>query len=119
MTLSKKESRLRKRLRIRQKISGTNERPRMSVFKSNRQIYVQLIDDIAGVTLAAASSRNKEIAGKTGLKKSEQAKLVGKMIAEISIAKGISTVVFDRGGYLYHGRVKQLAEGAREGGLKF
>jgi len=119
MALSKQESRLRKRLRIRQSISGTNERPRMSVFKSNKQIYVQLIDDIAGVTLAAASSRNKEITGKTGLKKTEQAKLVGKLIAEISISKGINTVVFDRGGYLYHGRVKQLAEGAREGGLKF
>jgi large subunit ribosomal protein L18 len=119
MTLSKKESRLRKRLRIRQKISGTNDRPRMSVFKSNKQIYVQLIDDVAGVTVAAASSRNKEIAEKTGLKKTEQAKLVGKLIAEISVSKGISNVVFDRGGYLYHGRVKQLAEGAREGGLKF
>ena len=119
MALSKQESRLRKRLRIRQKISGTNERPRMSVFKSNKQIYVQLIDDIAGVTLASASSRNKEIAEKTGLKKTDQAKLVGKLIAEISISKGISNVVFDRGGYLYHGRVKQLAEGAREGGLKF
>lgn len=119
MTLSKQESRLRKRWRIRQSISGTNERPRMSVFKSNKQIYVQLIDDIAGVTLAAASSRNKEIAEKTGIKKTEQAKLVGKLIAQISISKGISTVVFDRGGYLYHGRVKQLAEGAREGGLKF
>ena len=91
----------------------------MSVFKSNKQIYVQLIDDVAGVTLAAASSRNKEIAEKTGLKKTEQAKLVGKLIAEISISKGISTVVFDRGGYIYHGRIKQLAEGAREGGLKF
>jgi large subunit ribosomal protein L18 len=119
MALSKQESRLRKRLRIRQKISGTNERPRMSVFKSNKQIYVQLIDDNAGVTLAAASSRNKEIAEKKGLKKTEQAKLVGKLIAEISKSKGINSVVFDRGGYLYHGRVKQLAEGAREGGLKF
>jgi large subunit ribosomal protein L18 len=119
MTLSKQESRLRKRWRIRQKISGTSERPRMSVFKSNKQIYVQLIDDIARVTLAAASSRNKGIAEKTGLKKTEQAKLVGKLIAEISISKGINNVVFDRGGYLYHGRVKQLAEGAREGGLKF
>jgi len=119
MTLSKQESRLRKKWRIRQKISGTNDRPRMSVFKSNKQIYVQLIDDVAGVTLAAASSRNKEIAEKTGLKKTEQAKLVGKLIAEISISKGISTVVFDRGGYIYHGRIKQLAEGAREGGLKF
>jgi large subunit ribosomal protein L18 len=119
MTLSKQESRLRKRRRIRKRISGTNEKPRMSVFRSNKQIYVQLIDDVAGVTLASASSRDKKIAEKTGLKKTEQAKLVGKMIAEISKSKGINTVVFDRGGYLYHGRVKQLAEGAREGGLKF
>ena len=119
MTLRKQESRLRKRWRIRQKISGTSVIPRMSVFKSNKQIYVQLIDDVSGITLAAASSRNKEIAEKTGLKKTDKAKLVGKLIAEISLAKGISNVVFDRGGYLYHGRVKQLAEGAREGGLKF
>jgi len=91
----------------------------MSVFRSNKQIYVQLIDDDSGTTLASASSRNKEVAQKTGISKSEKAKLVGKLIAEKSIAKGIKNVVFDRGGYLYHGRVKELAEGAREGGLKF
>jgi len=91
----------------------------MSVFRSNKQIYVQLVDDEAGVTLVSASSRNKEVARKTGIKKTEQAKMVGKLIAEKSLAQGISQVVFDRSGYLYHGRVKQLAEAAREGGLKF
>lgn len=98
---------------------GTAEIPRMSVFRSNKQIYVQLVDDHLGVTLASASSRNREIAGKTKITKSEQARLVGKLIAERCIAKGIKQVVFDRAGYLYHGRVKELAEGAREGGLKF
>lgn len=91
----------------------------MSVFRSNKQIYVQLIDDNSGDTLVSASSRNKEVAEKKNISKSEQAKLVGKLIAEKSIAKGINNVVFDRGGYLYHGRIKELAEGAREGGLKF
>jgi len=91
----------------------------MSVFRSNKQIYVQLVDDEEGMTLVSASSRNKEVAQKTGIKKIEQAKLVGKLIAERSLARGISKVVFDRGGYLYHGRVKQLADAAREGGLKF
>ncbi|KPK80782.1 MAG: 50S ribosomal protein L18 [Bacteroides sp. SM23_62_1] len=119
MALSVQERRLRIRKRIRKNISGTKDVPRMSIFRSNKQIYVQLIDDQAGVTLVSASSRNKEVAEKKGITKSEQAKLVGKLIAEKSISKGISTVVFDRGGYLYHGRVKQLAEGAREGGLKF
>ena len=119
MALTVQERRLRIRKRIRKNISGTKDVPRMSIFRSNKQIYVQLIDDQAGVTLVSASSRNKEVAEKKGITKSEQAKLVGKLIAEKSISKGISTVVFDRGGYLYHGRVKQLAEGAREGGLKF
>ncbi len=91
----------------------------MSVFRSNKQIYVQLIDDDQGVTLVSASSQDKGIAGQKGITKSEQAKLVGKLIAEKSLSKGIKNVVFDRGSYLYHGRVKQLAEGAREGGLKF
>ena len=91
----------------------------MSIFRSNKQIYVQLIDDDRSVTLVSASSRDKEIAGKKDITKSEQARLVGKLIAERSLSKGINNVVFDRGGYLYHGRVKQLAEGAREGGLKF
>lgn len=91
----------------------------MSVFRSNKQIYVQIVDDDAGTTLVSASSRNKEVAEKKGITKSEQAQLVGKLIAEKSLSKGIETVVFDRGGYLYHGRVRQLAEAARKGGLKF
>lgn len=91
----------------------------MSVFRSNKQIYVQLVDDISGTTLVSASSRNKKVVEKKDVTKSKKAKLVGKLIAERSLSKGINKVVFDRGGYLYHGRVKQLAEGAREGGLKF
>ncbi len=119
MALTKQERKQRIRKRIGKKISGTKEKPRMSVFRSNKQIYVQLIDDEEGVTLVSASSRNKKVSEKTGITKTEKAKLVGKLIAEKSLAKGISEVVFDRDGYLYHGRVKQLAEGAREGGLKF
>ena len=119
MALTKQDRRYRIRKRIRRTIQGTSELPRMSVFRSNKQIYVQLIDDDSGNTLVAASSRNKEVAEKKNISKSEQAKLVGKLIAEKCIAKGIKNVVFDRGGYLYHGRVKELAEGAREGGLKF
>lgn len=103
--------------RIRKKISGTAACPRLSVFRSNKEIYAQLIDDINGVTLAAANSRNKEMAA-TG-PKIDQAKAVGMKIAEMAKAKGIENCVFDRGGYLYHGRVKSLADGAREGGLKF
>lgn len=119
MALTKQDRRYRIRKRIRRTIQGTSELPRMSVFRSNKQIYVQLIDDDSGNTLVAASSRNKEVAEKKNISKSEQAKLVGKLIAEKCITKGIKNVVFDRGGYLYHGRVKELAEGAREGGLKF
>lgn len=119
MALTKNERRQRIRYRIRRKISGTATRPRMSVFRSNNQIYVQLIDDVAGRTLLEASSLQKEIAEKTGITKSEQAKLVGKRIAELALAKGITEVVFDRSGYLYHGRVKNLADQARENGLKF
>jgi large subunit ribosomal protein L18 len=104
------------RSRIRKKITGTAEMPRLSVYRSNKQIYAQVIDDINGKTLASAGS----IAEKDGDKgsKSDQAKIVGQRIAERAIANGISQVVFDRGGYLYHGRVKALAEAAREGGLK-
>lgn len=119
MTISKTGRRKKIKMRIRNKISGTAEIPRMSVFRSNRQIYVQLIDDLNGKTLVSASSKQKEVAGKKDINKSDQAKLVGKIIAEKSLAKGIQQVVFDRNGYLYHGRIKVLAESAREGGLKF
>lgn len=104
--------------RVRRKISGTAQKPRLSVFRSNKQIYVQVIDDAYGVTLAQASSRDKSLASKK-MKKSEFSKMVGQEIAKRAIAAGIKEVVFDRNGYLYHGRVKALAEGAREGGLKF
>lgn len=119
MALTNLEKRTRIRLRIRKKISGTAELPRLAVFRSNKQIYAQLIDDIRGVTLLSVSSREKEVASKTGIKKTEQAKLVGKSLAEKCLEKGIGSVVFDRGGYKYHGRVKSLADAAREGGLKF
>jgi len=119
MALSKLEKRSRIRLRIRKKISGTAEKPRLAVFRSNKQIYVQLVDDLKGVTLLSVSSKEKEIAGNTGIKKTEQAKLVGKSLADRCKEKGIDNVVFDRSGYKYHGRVKSLAEAAREGGLKF
>ncbi len=119
MALTKSERRLRIKMRIRKVISGTSAKPRMSVFRSNSQIYAQIIDDVKGVTLVSASSLVKEIADQKGINKSEQAKLVGKLIAERSLEKGIDTVVFDRNGYLYHGRVKSLADAAREGGLKF
>ena len=118
--LTKIERRKRIHYRIRKVVSGTAERPRMCVFRSNRQIYVQLIDDVNRVTLASASSLDKAIAeqckGKTNV---EIAALVGKAAAERALAKGINQVSFDRGGYLYHGRVKSLADAAREGGLKF
>jgi len=91
----------------------------MTVFRSNKQIYVQLVNDLTGETVVSASSKNKEVADKKNINKSEQAKLVGKLVAERSLAKGINDVVFDRNGYLYHGRIKVLAESAREGGLKF
>ena len=107
-----KEARKKIRARIRAKISGTAQRPRLAVFRSANHIYAQLIDDAAGVTLAAASSMDKGFEGSGGNK-------VGLMIAERAKAKEIEEVVFDRGGFIYHGRVKELAEGAREGGLKF
>jgi len=118
MALTKSERRLRIRRRIRKTISGTATTPRLSVYRSNKEIYAQLIDDVAGVTLVAASSREKEIAAAEGVK-SEISFLVGKSLAAKASEKGIETCAFDRSGYLYHGRVKQLAEGAREGGLKF
>ncbi len=117
MAVTKEARRKKIRSRIRGKISGTAERPRLSVFRSNKETYVQLIDDVAGVTLVAASTRDKDFT-RNGTK-SEQGKLVGTTLAQKAAAKGISDVVFDRGGYLYHGRVKAVAEGAREGGLKF
>lgn len=103
--------------RIRKKVAGTPSRPRLTVYRSNKSIYCQAIDDIAGITLASASSKEESVA--KDVTKSEQAKAVGKLVAERIKAKNIDTVVFDRGGYLYHGRVKALAEGAREGGLQF
>ena len=110
-------ARIKRHKRVRGKISGTAERPRLNVFRSNTNIYAQIIDDVKGVTLAAASSLDKEISGNGGNK--EAAKEVGKLLAKKATDKGIAEVVFDRGGYVYHGRVKELAEGAREGGLKF
>ncbi|MCL4168704.1 UNVERIFIED_CONTAM: hypothetical protein GTU68_008367 [Idotea baltica] len=118
MGLSKTQRKYRIRRRIRKVSSGTAERPRLSVFRSNNEIYAQLIDDVKGVTLASASSRDKDMASAKG-NKTEIAALVGKAIAEKSKKVGVEKVAFDRGGNLYHGRVKSLAEGAREAGLKF
>ena len=109
------KQRLKRHKRVRAKISGTPEMPRLNVFRSESNIYAQIIDDVAGVTLASASSLDKAVEGYGG----NVAAAVGKLIAERAKAKGIETVVFDRGGYLYHGRVQALADGAREGGLKF
>jgi len=106
------------RYRIRRKIAGTAQKPRFSVFRSNTDIYVQLIDDVSGKTLAAASSKDKEIAAQKGTK-IEKSKLVGAAVARKAAELGIKDVVFDRSGYLYHGRVKSVADGAREGGLQF
>ena len=118
MALTKQERRYRIKKRIRKIISGTAQKPRLNVFRSNKQIYAQLIDDMSGKTLMAVSSLNKDFVGAEGTKIEIAAK-IGKAIAEKAIAAGISAVVFDRNGYLYHGRVKQLADAAREGGLKF
>jgi large subunit ribosomal protein L18 len=118
--MSKQERRQRIHYRIRKVVNGTPERPRMVVFRSNKQIYVQVVDDTKGITLVAASSLDKNIAEQCkGLSGIEAAKVVGVEIAKRAIEKGINTISFDRGGYLYHGRVKSLADGAREGGLKF
>jgi large subunit ribosomal protein L18 len=118
MAFSKIERRLKIRRSIRSKVSGVAEKPRMTVFRSNKQISVQLIDDITGKTLVSASSLAKEIAAQTGTK-TDKAAMVGKLIADKATSAGITAVVFDRNGYLYHGRVKQLADAAREAGLKF
>lgn len=114
---NRQEARLRRHLRIRKKVSGTAERPRLSVYRSEKNIYAQIIDDVAQVTLVAASTLDKEFNG-TGSNK-ESAKEVGKLVAQRAIEKGIKSVVFDRGGYIYHGRIQELAEGAREAGLEF
>ena len=118
MKLSKDARRARIHNRIRKIVSGTSERPRLVVFRSNKEIYAQVIDDVTGKTVVAASSRDKDISSQSGTK-SEIATLVGKAVADKAIKAGVATISFDRGGYLYHGRVKSLAEGAREGGLKF
>ena len=110
-------ARLKRHRRVRKNISGTAERPRLNVYRSLNHIYAQIIDDTKGITLVSASSLDKAFDGKGG--NIEGAKLVGKMVAEKALEKGIKTVVFDRGGYIYHGRVAALAEGAREGGLEF
>ena len=115
---TKLEQRQKIRYRIRKKISGVANKPRLSVFRSNTDIYVQLIDDVNGVTLAAASSKEKDIAAQK-VTKTEKSKLVGAAIARKATELGITKVVFDRGGNLYHGRVKAVADGAREGGLNF
>lgn len=115
---AKTERRQRIRYTIRKKIGGTAQKPRLSVFRSNNDIYVQLIDDNNGLTLASASSRDKDIKAQKGTK-SEKSKLVGQSIARKASELGLKDVTFDRGGYLYHGRVKAVADGAREGGLKF
>ena len=117
MAFSRNNRRKKIRYRIRKKVQGTAERPRMSVYRSNKEIYCQLIDDVQGLTIASASS--KETTVEKGKSKVEQSAEVGKLIAQRAIEKKIDSVVFDRGGYLYHGRVKALADGARESGLKF
>ena len=115
--VNKNAMRQKRHIRVRGKISGTPECPRLNVFRSNANIYAQIIDDVNGVTLVSANTLEKECEGSTG--NCEAAKKVGMVLAERAKAKGIEEVVFDRGGYLYHGRVAALAEGAREGGLKF
>ncbi|EXX88971.1 50S ribosomal protein L18 [Paenibacillus darwinianus] len=116
----KNKARLKRHLRVRKKINGTVARPRLSVYRSAKHIYAQLIDDVQGVTIAAASTADKELAGKIGNGGStEAARQVGELIASRAKAKGVEKVVFDRGGYLYHGRIQALADAAREAGLEF
>ncbi len=118
--IDKNEERLRRHTRVRKKISGTAETPRLSVYRSLNHVYAQVIDDVKGVTLCSASTMDKEVKGEIkDMTKTDAAKLVGKKVAERAVAKGIKDVVFDRGGYLYTGRVQALAGGAREGGLNF
>ena len=115
--IDKNAQRLKRHTRVRGKISGTPERPRLDVYRSNANIYAQIIDDVNGVTLASASTLDKAFEGATS--NCEAASKVGKLLAERAVAKGIKAVIFDRGGYVYHGRVAALADGAREGGLEF
>lgn len=117
MAVSKVDRRVKIKKRIRKNLSGTPEKPRLSVFRSNKQFYAQVVDDVNCKTLASAGSI--KIDATKGLNKIEQAKLVGSKLAEVALAAGVSEVVFDRNGYLYHGRVKAFADAAREGGLKF
>ena len=117
MALSKSDRRLRIKRRIRKIVTGTADQPRLAVFRSNKEIYAQIINDATGTTLVSASSKQKDIKAKGS--KTEIAATVGKVIAEKAVKAGIKNIAFDRGGYLYHGRVKALAEAAREGGLKF
>ena len=116
--LNKIQSRTRRHLRVRNKISGTPERPRLAVYRSEKNIYAQVIDDVNGATLVSASTKDKDFSAKAGSNK-EAAKLIGGTIAKKALDKGIKQVVFDRGGYIYHGRIKELADGAREAGLEF
>lgn len=110
----------RRKARVRKKVEGSSERPRLNVFRSNKHIYAQVIDDTAGKTIASSSTRSKDVAAAAaGLKKSEASALVGQFVAKKAIEQGISAVVFDRSGYIYHGRIKALADAAREAGLKF
>lgn len=118
MAVSKQERRIKIKLKLRKTIIGSSQAPRLSVYRSNSEIYAQLIDDKGGKTLLAVASVEKSIQSQKTTK-IEKAKLVGKLIAEKAVAQGISSVVFDRNGFLYHGRIKSLAEGAREGGLNF
>ena len=119
MAKSKEEARAKRKLSIRKRVHGTPERPRLTVFRSAKHIYVQVIDDTASSTLASASTKSKTIGDLSGLKKKARAQQVGKAIAQACLAKGISQVVFDRNGFIYHGRVSALADAAREAGLKF
>lgn len=115
-----RHARLQRHRRVRKKVSGTSERPRLNVFRSLRHMYAQIIDDSVGHTLASASTRDHEVQAQcTGLEKSEAAKIVGRVIAQRALASGVTRVVLDRGGYRYHGRVQALAEAAREAGLDF
>jgi large subunit ribosomal protein L18 len=116
----KSVSRLRRKRSIRKRINGTNERPRLSVYRSNKHIYAQIIDDVTGETLVSASTQSVDLKDQLeGKNKSEKATLVGQLVSQKSLSKEISTVVFDRNGFIYHGRVKAVADGAREGGLAF